>query len=165
MICQSRHLRHSRHSSFLAKFQGGKKKSRFVIPVARVIHATHHLSLNSKGVGKENHDLSLMSLASFTPLVVRHSISRVQEKKSMICHLRRSRHSRHSSFALNFEGAGKEIHDLSLTSLKSFTPLVVRHSISRVRDNKIMVCHSRRLCHSRHSSFVTQFKGCGKSKS
>ena len=180
----------------LLDFKGAEKKSWFVIPVARVIHATRHLSLNSKGLGKVNHDLSLMSLASFTPLVICHWISRVRDNKIMVCHSRRSCHSHHSSFvtqfkgcskskswfvnhvtrvihatrrslldfkgaekkswfvipvarvihatrhlSLNSKGVGKVNHDLSLMSLASFTPLVVRHSISRVRENKITICH------------------------
>ena len=54
----------------LLDFKGAEKKSWFVIPVACVIHATRHLSLNSKGVAKVDNDLSITSLASFTPLVV-----------------------------------------------------------------------------------------------
>ena len=36
----------------------------------RVIHATFRLSLDFKSAGKNIHDLSITSLASFTPLVV-----------------------------------------------------------------------------------------------
>ena len=98
---------------------------------------------------------SFTSLTSFTPLVIRHSISRVQEKKSMICHSRRSRHSRHSSFVIRFQGYGK---------MNSWLVTHVAHVIrrlesgSRIRIFSFYSSHSRR---SRHSWFVVQNQEAG----
>ena len=72
--------RHSRHFSSFTWFQECREKhSWFVNHVTRVIHATRRSLLDFKGA----------------------------EKKIMICHFRRSRHTRHSSFVTEFKGWGK----------------------------------------------------------